>query len=551
MPLSTHYANVNASRALDEQARNNALARQAGGMLASGDQTGARNALFNAGQLDAGFKVQQNLQADTDAERKREVEFAGNLATGIAKRIKAGVEPEAAWKEGEQWAASQGYADHLPNLRQRWDTMGPDAFTGWLGGEAAKEIEQFTLAPGSARYDINGRQVASQPFAPQYRAVGEGQSLVEVGGEPPASGPSGGVRSERNANPGNIEDGPFARSQPGYAGTDGRFARFNDPNAGRNAQVALLDTYGKRGLNTVAAIIGRWAPAQENDTQAYVDFVSKRLGVDPNQPLNMADPNVKAALADAIAAQEGGSPRQGGGARVVAQGAPKASARPATAQEKAAYGISGDVPAQMLPSGEIRVVSGTGAGLKRIPPKIQEGYVSNSSAIKQIDEAIAALRANPDAMGLKNMFGDEIMQRADPKGVAVRAQVANIGSLKRHDRSGAAVTAAETPILKPFLPGPTDRADAAITKLEGLKRELVNANGEIEVAYGEDSGYTPIGGGRSPAAPVAPARAKTGGGQLRSDPSAISQAKAAIRAGAPKAAVIKRLRDNGINPAGL
>jgi hypothetical protein len=81
-------------------------------------------------------------------------------------------------------------------------------------------------------------------------------------------------------------------------------------------------------LNTVAAIIGRWAPAQENNTQAYVDFVSKRLGVDPNQPLNMADPNVKAALADAIAAQEGGSPRQGGGARVVAQGAPKQKEAP-------------------------------------------------------------------------------------------------------------------------------------------------------------------------------------------------------------------------------
>ena len=71
---------------------------------------------------------------------------------------------------------------------------------------------------------------------------------VESGGAPSA-------RSVRNNNPGNIEDGRFARSQPGYAGGDGRFARFNSPQDGQNAQVTLLRRYLNRGQVTVRSII--------------------------------------------------------------------------------------------------------------------------------------------------------------------------------------------------------------------------------------------------------------------------------------------------------
>lgn len=74
------------------------------------------------------------------------------------------------------------------------------------------------------------------------------QTQVESGGAPSA-------RSVRNNNPGNIEDGHFARSQPGYLGGDGRFARFVSPQAGQNAQVALLRTYLGRGQTTIRSII--------------------------------------------------------------------------------------------------------------------------------------------------------------------------------------------------------------------------------------------------------------------------------------------------------
>jgi hypothetical protein len=71
---------------------------------------------------------------------------------------------------------------------------------------------------------------------------------IESGGQPSA-------RSLRNNNPGNIEDGSFAKSQPGYAGSDGRFAKFTTAAQGSAAQEALLGKYLARGQTTVRQII--------------------------------------------------------------------------------------------------------------------------------------------------------------------------------------------------------------------------------------------------------------------------------------------------------
>jgi hypothetical protein len=184
----------------------------------------------------------------------------------------------------------------------------------------------------------------------------------------------------------------------------------------------------------------------------------------------------------------------------------KTATRPATAQEKAAYGIPADVPAQIT-NGKMDVISGIAARTRAIPAKVQQGYIENNANIRQIDQAIAALRANPHAMGMMNMLGDEIRQRTDQGGIKTRAAVANVGAVKIHDLSGAAVTAAETPRLKPFIPMPTDTAAAAIQKLEQLKEQIANSNAQIEVQFGEESGYMPLRGAAQPARSPAASRA--------------------------------------------
>lgn len=125
----------------------------------------------------------------------------------------------------------------------------------------------------------------------------------------PVRPPQRGVpRGIRNNNPGNIEDGGFARSIPGYQGSDGRFAIFDSMDAGTGAQAKLLQNYGRKGVNTLEGVVNRWAPPKENDTGAYVRFVAQKTGLDPRAPLDLNDENVTRALAAAMAEHENGQP---------------------------------------------------------------------------------------------------------------------------------------------------------------------------------------------------------------------------------------------------
>lgn len=142
----------------------------------------------------------------------------------------------------------------------------------------------------------------------------------------------------------------------------------------------------------------------------------------------------------------------------------------------------------------LRDQSGTALGPKQkdIPQAVIQGYTKNQSALQKIDDAIASITANPSSIGAFNMLGDTIRQRTDPGGVQTRAVVADIGSLKIHDRTGAAMSAAESLRLKPFIPNTTDTPEAAVAKLQQLKREYLDQNQGIEGYYNADMGFKPI-----------------------------------------------------------
>ena len=130
--------------------------------------------------------------------------------------------------------------------------------------------------------------------------------------------------------------------------------------------------------------------------------------------------------------------------------------------------------------------------LKPLPSAQSKAWTENNKAIKFIDYAVGAVDAYPNAFGMKNVLGSAITSRTDPKGVDARALVGNIGSLKVHDRSGAAVTAAETPRLMPFIPnvnGPIpDDAATVRKKLKLFQREYQLMQQEI-VDLAETQGY--------------------------------------------------------------
>lgn len=117
---------------------------------------------------------------------------------------------------------------------------------------------------------------------PIYGAKGNSSTTKSATAQPTGTGTT---RGARNNNPGNVVDSPFAQRQPGYVGSDGRFAIFESPEAGVNAQVALLNSYADRGFDTPAEILNRWAPSSENNTSSYLDFVTSQTGFGANQEL--------------------------------------------------------------------------------------------------------------------------------------------------------------------------------------------------------------------------------------------------------------------------
>lgn len=108
-------------------------------------------------------------------------------------------------------------------------------------------------------------------------------------------------RGIRNNNPGNL------RSWGDMPREDG-FARFPTPEAGLAAMIKNLQVQqSKHGLNTIAGIIGRWAPPSENETGSYVSSIAKQTGFGAHQPLDLTDKRTVAPLISSMIRQEGNS----------------------------------------------------------------------------------------------------------------------------------------------------------------------------------------------------------------------------------------------------
>lgn len=93
-------------------------------------------------------------------------------------------------------------------------------------------------------------------------------------------------RGIRNNNPLNIRHN--ARNKWfGLSGCDSDgFCMFSEFYFGALAALKLLSNYVKRGFNTPAKIIGRWAPSSENNTSAYVDFVCRTIDRQKDYPID-------------------------------------------------------------------------------------------------------------------------------------------------------------------------------------------------------------------------------------------------------------------------
>jgi hypothetical protein len=116
------------------------------------------------------------------------------------------------------------------------------------------------------------------------------------------------ARGIRNNNPGNIDRNGIAwQGMCSDQSGDSRFIVFDSPLYGIRALAKVLLTYYRtHGLCTPAAIIGRWAPAVENNTEAYAFAVASALGVSPETVIDATDPATLQQLVRAIIKHENG-----------------------------------------------------------------------------------------------------------------------------------------------------------------------------------------------------------------------------------------------------
>lgn len=133
---------------------------------------------------------------------------------------------------------------------------------------------------------------------------------------------------------------------------------------------------------------------------------------------------------------------------------------------------------------------------KALPTSAAQKLMENNQNLRKAQQALALIsgekvgdaEGDADATGWKGFIPDATLQRADKKGVDTRAAIGDLGSMVIHDRSGAAVTAAEFPRLRPFIPTVTDAPEAVRKKLSRFVSEYQAVVDEATEFY-KGSGY--------------------------------------------------------------
>lgn len=193
----------------------------------------------------------------------------------------------------------------LKVLAQQYATQnGGSPLESFLGQIAATSGDISPLA--SLAVAKEGQTVEREKLKAEQDRLAALSNILSGGNNPPqplapnVSGPM----NVRNNNAGNLRDP-----------ATGDFRSFNSPQEGLDAMRkdleakimgtsgAMKSRYGEGYQPTLANVISTWAPPTENDTQGYIDFVSRETGLDANSPLQTTDID---KLIPAMTKMEGG-----------------------------------------------------------------------------------------------------------------------------------------------------------------------------------------------------------------------------------------------------
>lgn len=321
--------------------------------------------------------------------------------------------------------------------------------------QTAFKVEKFTTSV------MEGFKAANKANAEAYILQNPGQAMQDLSarlglgryspaGQAYASDPKA-PRGIRNNNPGNLQQSDV-QWQGKVSSADPRYEAFATPEEGIRALALNAQHLQANGAQTVADLIGKWAPAKENgaaSTQAYIGAVSQAMGVSPDAPINLQDPNQLLAFTNAVIGHEnGGDPSSWYKPEQVKQGVDAALGLaklpeshppvtlnasgmvvPAFGQQRTPATMAVDNPAGLVAPGNIDIMNrpvarnadgsistvrsisiGTDQGETLIPTVIGGKVVSNEEAIQhyqQTGENLGTFKSIDEA----NAYADKLHQQ--------------------------------------------------------------------------------------------------------------------------------------------
>lgn len=272
-------------------------------------------AQFNLTQTLGGFTVKGGKVTDTfDINRKYDT--VPQALTNVARAVLGKQEDPDAGK-----VRTEIPLDKIPGVQSA--SKGGDVLGNFL---ATDDVPETLFGFPVVTKDYTPEDIAFFKAHPEaggyYDLSDEGAEPEDVSGALFAGTTRGKYPGAWN-NPGNVR--PGAVDYAGQTGTalskkgSGRFLTFDTPQSGLNSmsnvigqivRVKIPARFAKGELAsdkfTTRNLVSVYAPSSENNTSEYVDFVSKRLGVKPDDELNMSDSDTMAKLIDTMVRRESG-----------------------------------------------------------------------------------------------------------------------------------------------------------------------------------------------------------------------------------------------------
>lgn len=218
-------------------------------------------------------------------------------------------------KVSEKWASMKKWASNAWNSITNLDGEGMAnaakdvlQYAGPVGAAASSVIDLGQKAAGAISDFIGGKSNVKSVEIAEVLELGAGWNRVRT--KDGSVVKITGNWNWRNNNPGNIENGEFAKKYGAFDLTNvkgdkkaKRFAIFPTYAHGRNAKANLIFNGANYKDLDLAGAINRYAPPSENNTQKYVNTVLQSVGI--NKRMATYSDDDKAKILDAMEKVEG------------------------------------------------------------------------------------------------------------------------------------------------------------------------------------------------------------------------------------------------------